>query len=153
MFYNIQGEYINKHNSIELFSNTEVMSESAIKPELKMNKSIAEMNELTISMNQPNSCDNLIKQSYADFDKKYNLLKEDYDKKMKEQKNLTDNTLKQFLEEKEAWNKKHEESKKEFDRLIADEKKKLNDLKTMFEDKINLLDSNIKDISLTIKKI
>ena len=43
--------------------------------------------------------------------------------------------------------------KKEFEKSIEDEKKKLADLKIMFEDRLKSLDSNIKDISLAIKKI
>lgn len=132
MFYSSQGKFINNNYYTELFTNVDT------KPKI---------NE------ESNSCNNLIKQSYADFDNKYNLLKVDYDKKLKEQKDITDNTMKQFLDEKESWNKQFEEKKKEFEKGIEDEKKKLADLKIMFEDKLRSLDSNIKEISLAIKKI
>jgi len=59
MFYNSQGNFFNNNYYTELFTDVDT------KPKI----------------NEPNSCDNLIKQSYADFDNKYNLLKVDYDKK------------------------------------------------------------------------
>jgi hypothetical protein len=136
MFYNSQGEFINNNYYIESFADIDT-NISNPKPKI----------------DEPNSCDNLIKQSYADFDKKYEILRVDYDKKIKEQKDLTDSTMKQFLDEKESWNKNYEEKKKEFEKSIEDEKKKLADLKIMFEDRLKSLDSNIKDISLAIKKI
>ncbi len=129
MFYNTQGNYIFKNNIVESFVET------------------------TSKINESNSCNNLIKQSYADFDKKYQLLKTEYDVKLKDQKNMTDNTMKQFLDEKEEWNKKFEERKNQCDKSINEEKKKLTDLKKMFEERINLLDTSIKEISLAIKKI
>ncbi len=127
MFYNAQGDYINKKKQVEFFADT--------------------------TNTEPNSCDNLIKQSYADFDKQYALLKTDYDTKLKEQKDIIDKTMKQFLEEKEQWDKKFTEQKTQFEKSVEEEKKKLSDLKKVFEEKINSLDSAIKAISLDIKKI
>ncbi len=127
MFYNAQGNYINKKKRVEFFAET--------------------------SSSEPNSCDNLIKQSYADFDKQYATLKTDYDTKLKEQKDITDKTMKQFLDEKEQWDKKFNEQKVQFEKSVEEEKKKLSDLKKIFEEKINALDTAIKAISLDIKKI
>ncbi len=127
MFYNAQGEYINKKKRVEFFADS--------------------------TSTEPNSCDNLIKQSYADFDKQYATLKTDYDAKLKEQKDITDKTMKQFLDEKEIWDKKFTEQKTAFEKSVEEEKKKLSDLKKVFEEKINALDTAIKTISLDIKKI
>ena len=69
------------------------------------------------------------------------------------EKEITDKTMKQFLDEKEEWNKKFDEQKKQWEKSVEEEKKKLSDLKKLFEEKINSLDSAIKEISLNIKKI
>jgi hypothetical protein len=133
MFYNAQGEYINKKKRVEFFTETTDTTKT--------------------SDSEPKSCDNLIKQSYIDFDKQYATLKTDYDSKLKDQKDITEKTLKQFLDEKDQWNKKFEEQKSQFEKSVEEEKKKLSDLKKVFEEKINSLESAIKAISLDIKKI
>jgi len=99
------------------------------------------------------SCDKLIKQSYADFDKKYDLLKNDYENKLKEQKTITQNAMKQFLDEKESWGKAYQINKNKYEKSVEAEKKKLDDLKKMFQQRINSLDSSIREINLSIKNL
>ena len=152
MFYNTQGYYL-KNNFVETFADItpNTLSTSTTAPNT-LSTSTTAPNTLSTTANT-NSCDNLIKQSYADFDKKYQLLKIDYDIKLKEQKDITDSTMKQFLDETEAWDIKFKKMQKIQEDLINKEKKKLDDLKTIFEEKIKSLNSSINDISISIKKI
>ncbi len=174
MFYSAQGYY--KKKNIEKFSETSSMSPS--RPQYEMDgispKSDTSANspqsavsvtspQSAVSVTSPksntrvtkkkDSCDKLIKQSYADFDKKYDLLKNDYENKLKEQKTITQNAMKQFLDEKESWGKAYQINKNKYEKSVEAEKKKLDDLKKMFQQRINSLDSSIREINLSIKNL
>ena len=145
MFYNTQGNYL-KNNFVETFADT-------LPPTMPNTLSPTTPNTLPANTPTTNSCDNLIKKSYADFSEKYDLLKKDYEKQLDEQKKISDNTLTNFINEKESWNKKFKTMQTEQENLINEEKKKLNSLKTIFEQKIKSLNSSISDISISIKNI
>lgn len=99
------------------------------------------------------SCDLLIKQSYADFEKQYQSQKDTYEVKIKEQKEITEKTMKQFLTEKEDWTKQFDSQKIELTKSLEQEKNKLENTKKTFEEKIKKLESAIAEITLDIKKI
>jgi len=99
------------------------------------------------------SCDNLIKKSYADFSEKYALLKKDYEKQLEKQTKINEDTLADFITKKESWDKQFETMKIEQTKLINIEKEKLNSLKRIFKQKIDSLNSSISDISISINNI
>ena len=161
MFYSAQGFYIKKKN-VEKFSETssnQTMNIDSPKSDMSVSSPKSDMSvsspksDMSVTSPKTNSCDKLIKQSYADFDKKYDLLKTDYEKKLNEQKLITNNAMKQFLDEKESWGKAYQTNKNKYEKSVEAEKKKLDDLKKMFQQRINSLDSSIREINLSIKNL
>jgi hypothetical protein len=141
MFYNTQGYYL-KNNFVETFADTTSttlpVTPLAIPP---------------ASTPKTDSCANVIKDSYADFKKQYELLKKDYEKQLDEQKDINQKNKDSILKETETWKQDFKKMKAEQEILINKEKEKLDDLKKIFEEKIKSLNSSINDISISIKKI
>jgi len=129
------------------------LSELSKNFENTINNITIERNNLIKKVNDQESCDVLIKQSYSDFDKKYQLQKDAYEAKIKEQIDVTNKTMQQFLQEKEDWTKQFNYQKSELTKSIQEEKNKLENTKIIFEEKIKKLESAIAEISLDIKKI
>ncbi len=109
--------------------------------------------ELNKKIDGQKSCDVLIKQSYADFEKQYEKQKNDCNAKITEHKENTDKTMKQFIIEKENWTKQFDLYKIESEKTLQEEKQKLETTKKLFEEKIKLIENEISKISLDIKKI
>jgi hypothetical protein len=144
---------INKQFSMEKNDLESKFNELKKTSENNISQLTTDKNDLNKKIEGQKSCDILIKQSYADFDKQYQLQKNTYDEKIKEQKEITDKTMSQFLTEKENWTKQFDLQKIQSNKILQEEKVKLENIKNLFEEKIKKLESAIYEITMDIKKI